>query len=467
MGWRITATSETASYLKKHGIKALEFGSFLGIREKYPFPPTLHPKTELMLTSSATKQRIDLVYDITYPYEKGTDIGGHTLLALAAKGNRAAAYSPEMMENLVISLEKGIPADELHRQTSQPVYAKLSCFYKNMAENTAGLNSLPLSNGENPYQVPAFMHAAPSGGSLSIPLFKRAAGPPPCFTNIADLDCILSAMCACAGALKKNKISLPYITIAAKHGNSCGICISASKTESITKALHGNPEAIWGGEVIVNFSLGRQEALLLKESIEREKKYGSRYWMLDVIAAPSLTPEALEILGSKGRRKIFTNSALLKPVLDKKTPSIRHIRGGILSQPPHTYVPLIQAAGRKTLPLIIAWTASWFSFHGGNEVAIASGNSLISSGGGPSTVMAAEQAVARAESLNHSLSGSVFAADAFFPFTDAPEILAGAGCVAGLAPSGGKNFSVVKKYLKEKKVKMVFVPEKFRGFIRH
>ena len=91
----------------------------------------------------------------------------------------------------------------------------------------------------------------------------------------------------------------------------------------------------------------------------------------------------------------------------------------------------------------------------------------MGSGGGPSTVDAALVAIMRAKDCGHNLKGSVFAADAFFPFIDAPQLLCDAGLKAGLVPRGGKRHKAVKDFFKEKGISVAYLPEEYRGFCRH
>ena len=117
--------------------------------------------------------------------------------------------------------------------------------------------------------------------------------------------------------------------------------------------------------------------------------------------------------------------------------------------------------------LITAWSVAYSSFHGGNEVTLAKDGKLIGVGGGPSTVEAAETAVNRALARGHDARGSVFAADAFFPFTDAPKILSEAGCTLGVVPAGGKKERLVKEFFRENNMRMIYLPPECRGFCRH
>ena len=117
--------------------------------------------------------------------------------------------------------------------------------------------------------------------------------------------------------------------------------------------------------------------------------------------------------------------------------------------------------------MVVAWAVAWHSNHGGNEVSLVKDYDLLAVGGGPSTVDAIATALQRANACGHDLAGSVFAADAFFPFTDAPEILAQAGCAYGIVPKGGKNFEMVKELFTRERIEVLFLPEEYRGFCRH
>ena len=153
----------------------------------------------------------------------------------------------------------------------------------------------------------------------------------------------------------------------------------------------------------------------------------------------------------------------------------RFVRGGFLRHPQNNFVFDVRktevAGSRLNRHIIdslnIVWSVAWSSNHGGNEVAIAKDSQLLSVGGGPSTVEAASAAVIKAQECGHNLENSVFAANAFFPFIDAPEILANAGLRVGIVPEGGKRESLVKKFFHEKRITMVYLPERYRGFSRH
>ena len=154
---------------------------------------------------------------------------------------------------------------------------------------------------------------------------------------------------------------------------------------------------------------------------------------------------------------------------------VRQLRGGFISQPPANYILDLKEVEWTNSPidresyfsLIIAWSAAFTSFHGGNETAIAKNGALLGVGGGPSTYDAASTAINRAKEYGHDVKGAVFGADAFFPFTDVPELLFEAGCIGGTIPAGGKGEKDVVKYFKEHKMFVGMIPEQYRGFCKH
>ncbi|GAB4353630.1 MAG: bifunctional phosphoribosylaminoimidazolecarboxamide formyltransferase/IMP cyclohydrolase [Candidatus Abyssubacteria bacterium] len=480
LGWEIVATKETYDLLTQEGIRAKNFCDFLKVEDKYPFPPTLHPDIELALTSDRG-QTIDLVYVTNYPLSVGNDVGGHTLLGLAAKGGRIVVYCKEDMRKVVDDLKQNnnICSSLLLKELCENTNAKIASHYASLVHDprkAKAVRTTSLLNGENPYQVPATHVHVEAEDPLSLGNFRQVSGVVPCFTNMADFDSILQAMCALHQAFADYYGRTPNLTIAAKHGNACGMGADwTSAAVSVGKALWGNARAIWGGEVITNFRVTREIAELLYASRAREEALGDKHWNLDVLVAPGFDASAIELLGRRKNLKVFENGALAAPKLSEGIWAYRMVRGGYLRQPPNNYVLDLSGfkVGSADLEasqidsLIIAWATAWFSSHGGNEVAIASDRKLLGVGGGPATVDACETAVNRAMACGHELGGSVFAADAFFPFTDGPEVLVNAGCVCGLAPGGGKNFPLIRAFFEDNDVRVYYLPEEIRGFCRH
>lgn len=482
LGWEIIATEETCAMLSKARIPTTSIETFTGIRENYGIPPTLHPKIEAALTGNQPDWRIDLVYDIPYPLDKGNDVGGHTLLALAVKGNRIPVMTNADMARVVNELKQnGEIAETLKSELITKANAHIASHYLNIlkqhrADGMIGTATQELLNGENPYQAPCHLFAAPDGEDpLSIHKFELVGNGVPCFTNIADLDCILQSLCLAQAAFDKKFGKSPYLAVAAKHGNPCGFAADwENPAAALEKTLFGNATAVWGGEFLCNFPITDALAEMLYESKQRKEKLGNGFWMLDVVAAPAFTENALTLLGKKKTRKLLQNAALKNPKVSDIAWNFRPIRGGFLRQPPAHYILDFDAVDSISNhseadcgSMILAWATAWSSNLGGNEIALTKNLQLIGSGGGPATTIAAFNAVTRAQEQGHSTRSSVFAADAFFPFVDGPEILAKVGCVGGLFPKGGKFEKEVLQYFQKQHVNVFLLPEQFRGFCRH
>lgn len=483
MGWDIIGSSETVELLSRHGLPVIDIAEFTGVSTNYGFPPTLHPKVEYALTGKQGPA-IDLVYVIPYPEAVGNDVGGRTLLALATKGCRIAVMNQDDMRAVISSLHisSDLP-EELRTNLADKVSYNLVVHYASLITGNDHYKAMcstfssKLMNGENPYQVPAaILEDCNTDDPLAIPQFERLSGELPCFTNIANLDCILTTLLMAAEAFRRNLGHVPHICIAAKHGNPCGLAVSFSTPEhAVEKALWGNPLAVWGGEIITNFAIDELLAATLHKSARRENELGNPFWMLDVIAAPDFSVTSREILGQRASRKLLKNIHLETLAPTSQRFQYRHIRGGLLQQPPADYVLDLNTCDRVSsafddtavADLIIAWAVAYSSNHGGNEIALAKAGALLSAGGGPSTVEAARMAVLRARDNGHSLDQAVFAADAFFPFTDAPEVLCNAGITRGLVPAGGKKEADVRSYFKAHATHVAYIPEQFRGFCRH
>jgi AICAR transformylase/IMP cyclohydrolase PurH len=127
-GWQIIASNKTGVFLEKHHIPIIKLSDFVNIHEDYGFSPTLHPKIEFNLTAEDPGQdKLDLVYIINYPLSQGNDVGGHTILALAAKGKRIPVSSLSDMEKVVAQIGKNgdITAD-FRQQLIKKAYLKVA-----------------------------------------------------------------------------------------------------------------------------------------------------------------------------------------------------------------------------------------------------------------------------------------------------------------------------------------------------
>ena len=159
-GYKLVATQETFEILKENQIECESIEEFLDIETfQVPFPPTLHPLIESYLTETAPKKRISLVYIQTYGLNKGIDVGGHTILALALKGNRIACCNHNQIQSAIELMletkkqEKDI-AGEINKNTANYLSRNLidyafTSFGKNIRGENPYQKGMVVSSGEN------------------------------------------------------------------------------------------------------------------------------------------------------------------------------------------------------------------------------------------------------------------------------------------------------------------------------
>jgi phosphoribosylaminoimidazolecarboxamide formyltransferase/IMP cyclohydrolase len=278
----------------------------------------------------------------------------------------------------------------------------------------------------------------------------------------------------------------PYIAIAVKHGNACGVGLGAKPMDALMKMIDGDVRAIHGGSIFTNFKIDEEEAeTLIHYSMKPEARR-----LLDTVTAPDFSNIAVEILArKKGKCRIVVNNNLgnLTPDdLDVKERS-RFIRDGFLTQPNYTFVPNFSDAiveGNKEIlkkenivsDLILAWAIG--STSNSNTITIVRDGKLIGNGvGQQDRVGAAKLAISRADDAASSLynsdskanlENSVAYSDSFFPFPDGPKVLIDRGVKIIFATSGSVNDTSVIESCKQQGVTLVLFPDKIaRGFAWH
>lgn len=336
--------------------------------------------------------------------------------------------------------------------------------------------------GENAWQTPAGVYTAnTSGDPLAIPeSFKLLTGENPSAINWFDLARSLQTATHIAAGFDLNFGKFPKIVIGVKHGNSCGVG-GIHETDSqlaIKNMLLGDPLAIFGGLVLLNFTVGDLEADLL---VHQLLKPGEKRRPLDGIAAPAFSEKAIEILSRKeGRCRLLVNPALAN--LDRNSldtgPIQRTLRRGFILEPNYTFIltkdhPLIKVYPESDRELvnwediILAWAIG--STSNSNTITIVDNGMLYGNGvGQQDRVACAELALWRSRRSEHNTTGATAYSDSFFPFPDGPMVLAEAGVKTIFTSSGSIRDQEVIAACLEKGVTLVMCPDAIcRGFAFH
>lgn len=515
LGWKIISSGGTAKYLSDAGISVTDVAEITGMPAILNHRvATLHPKIHGGLLALDTPEHlaelekykipwIDLVCADFYPLEEEikkagatrisviekTDIGGPAMIRSGAKGRRITICDSADRMKVVEWLKNGEPEREnfLNNLAAKAEaiisrYCAISANYHSNGEyeEIFGKKVSECVYGENAYQKPAILYEnLDRNDALSIYNWQLVAGSPLSYNNICDLDRMIQTMTHIVAGFEKNFGQVPKIALGAKHGNACGAGVSELNEDAIDKMLSGDLRAIFGGSVMLNFSVDEKIA---EELIHKYCEPSRR--LLDVVAAPSFSVEAVEILSrKKGKCRLLANPNIEKTGLSSLdiAKRFRYVRGGFLAQPNYTFVPEI-----KNADALLAWAIG--STSNSNTITLVKNGKLVGNGvGQQDRVGAAKLALLRADdaaefkgrSLREFLQGpslsekadlenAVAYSDSFFPFPDAVEVLINRGIKTIFSTSGSVNDEKIIEFCKIKGVSLIMLPDsEARGFYQH
>lgn len=462
-GIQLIASGGTARQLAAAGlpVTAVEeltgFPEILGGRVK-----TLHPAIHGPILARRTSEHldelaryglapIDLVVVNLYPFQQTVarpgielaeaieqiDIGGVALLRAAAKNHEAVTVvcDPADYDIVATAFSAGGPDEILRRRLALKAFrhtaeydAAIAAYLAERSEGVEGwrgegVGELPAvlrldlvqiqrnRYGENPHQQGGLY-----GYAGEEPPFEVLHGKEMSYNNWLDLD----------GAWQAAQ-DFPQPTVAIiKHGNPCGLASAPTLAVAYDKAFASDPVSAFGGIIAVNRPFDDELA----------RRLGDLF--AEVVAAPSFTREALDLLRKKKNLRIVRwTGTPLRPL------SVRSIFGGVLVQEvdqsqvdmnPATWriVSQRQPTPAQLADLAFAWRVA--RHVKSNAIVYVQDQATVGVGAGQmsrvdSVMVAGHKAGKRAQ-------GAVMASDAFFPFADGIEAAAAHGIAAVVQPGG-------------------------------
>ena len=464
LGFELVASGGTARTLEQAGSPVVQvdaitgFPEILGGRVK-----TLHPAVHGGILARRTPEHlaeleklgvapIDLVVCNLYPFVQTVsragvteaqaveeiDIGGVTLLRAAAKNFESVAVvcDPADYAGVLEGLRTGgIGAGERRRlawkafRHTAAYDAAIAAWLTGRVEPDQPLPSALnltadrvqlLRYGENPHQQGALYRWAGTS-----PLFEQLQGKELSYNNIVDLE---------AAWAMPQEFDRPAVAII-KHTNPSGLATADTLLDAYRQALACDPVSAYGSIIAANAEVDR--ALVAE--------IGSLF--VEVLVAPSYTPEALDWLGQhkKNCRVILANASMANASMtrpgDEKALVLRSVSGGLLAQTPDLngvderkwqVVTKRQPTESERASLAFAWLA--VKHVKSNAIVLVQGTATVGVGAGQmnrvdSVYLAVRRAGDRAR-------GTVMGSDAFFPFPDGIEAAAAAGVTACIQPGG-------------------------------
>ena len=464
LGVEIVSTGGTARELAGAGVSPRPIEDFTGFPEIMDGRvKTLHARlyagllarrdddAHLAAGSEQGIEQVDLVCVNLYPFEQtlargdaseteiieNIDIGGPTMIRAAAKnsGFAAVVVDPGDYEPLLTELREsdGRLSPDTRTRLAAKAFAYTARYdaaiagwfaartYQGFppAWNDAYEKISDLRYGENPHQSAAF-YARASASTHLLDGVRQLHGKELSFNNLLDLSSARELV---------EDFEEPACVIV-KHNNPCGCAVAATGQVAYERAFACDPQSAYGGVIAVNRPVDR----LFAEQLSKQ--------FIEVLLAPAIDPEALELLAEKKNVRLLELPEWPVPAteLDGKP-----VIGGLLLQTKD-----VVSETREQMRVMTAaapseeqWDDLLFAWRvcrrvRSNAIVIAAGGATIGIGAGQmSRVDSVRIAVEKAQAAQPELlAGSVLASDAFFPFPDGPQLAIDAGVTAIIQPGG-------------------------------
>ena len=459
LGWEIIATGGTQKLLEKEGVKTI------GISEVTGFPEildgrvkTLHPKVHggilarrdvpahMETLKENEVETIDLVCVNLYPFRQtiakegvtledaieNIDIGGPSMVRSAAKNWRDVTIvcNPSDYDTVLAELrENGKTSPETRLKLSAKAYthtAEYDACIATYMRKQAGLNEKlfleydlkqPLRYGENPHQSANF-YAALEPTPFSLAFATQIQGKELSYNNIQDANAALNVL---------RDFKEPFC-VALKHMNPCGAAVGKTIEEAWQAAYEADKVSIYGGIVGVNRELTAEVAR------------GMKPIFLEIVIAPSFTPEALEILSTKKNLRVMQVDMNYD---GSPVPQYVSVNGGLLVQQLDTQVEevsmdmcvtKVKPTEAQMADLNFGWKI--VKHVKSNAICVVRDGHTIGVGAGQTNrVGSAEIALEEAKAAGFT-EGLILSSDGFLPFDDTVALAAKYGVTAIVQPGG-------------------------------
>ena len=358
------------------------------------------------------------------------DIGGPAMIRAAAKNfaGVVVVVRPERYAEVLQALGDGGVPSAVRKRLAAEAFGHTAAYDAQIAAwmgaevdagaafpgelTITGTLAQPLRYGENPHQRAAFYRVGPDPGGLGSA--RQLQGPELSFNNIQD---------ASAAYQLVHEFSRPAAAII-KHMNPCGLAVGDTSADAYRRAYECDTVSAFGGVVALNQELDAETAVQVINV------------KTDVVIAPSVSAEALQVLGGRKYTRVLEAGPVRVLGLDLRT-----VPGGFLAQTwdqaGFDRAQCKVVTRREPTPaeweqLEFAWLAA--KHVKSNAIVLARDFSAVGVGAGQmSRVEATQIAVKRA---GPRAEGCVMASDAFFPFPDGLQEGIKAGITAVIQPGG-------------------------------
>lgn len=489
-GIEILSTGGTAKKLRDAGIEVIEVSDYTNSPEIMEGRvKTLHPKIHGGILAKRTDenhqqdmedndiQGIDMVVINLYPFintvhsganysecVENIDIGGPAMIRAAAKNHRfvAVVTDPQDYAQVLEEMEEndGGVSNNFREQLAFTAFSMTATYDSNIASwmaqqrnevaprrfSVSGTLKQKLRYGENPHQNAA-LYIVDDSLRPGAARATQVQGKELSFNNLNDTDAAFEIVA---------EFDEPTVAII-KHANPCGVATAENAVEAYKKALICDQTSAFGGIIGLNQPITADFA---KTVIER---------FVEVIIAPSIEAEAIEIFKQKSNIRVLTTGAM--PDRDEKRRIVQRVASGLLVQDadiitfdPDEYKVVTDREPTKQEMEDLNFAFTVAKHVKSNAIVYAKDGATVGIGAGQmsridSSRIAAWKAAEAAKDAGWDQSlahGSVVASDAFFPFADGLIAAAEAGATAIIQPGGSIRDEEVIEAANERGLAMVF-----------
>ena len=493
LGVKLLSTGGTAKLLADAGLPVTEVADHTGFPEMLDGRvKTLHPVIhggllarrdvpEHMASLQAHRiSTIDLLVVNLYPFEatvakpgctledaiENIDIGGPAMVRSAAKNWNDVAVLTDASQYAEVLAElqrDGQVGRETRFRLSVAAFNRISNYDAAISDYLSSLqpdgtrSEYPaqsngryvklqdLRYGENPHQTAAFYRELePAPGSLVTA--RQLQGKELSYNNIADADAAWECV---------KSFDTPACVIV-KHANPCGVALGAGPAEAYAKAFKTDPTSAFGGIIAFNREVDEAAA----QQVVRQ--------FVEVLIAPSYTPEALAVFAAKANTRVLQIALPLGGDTPwqqgRNAQDLKRVGGGLLVQTADNrqmqaselkVVTQVRPTEAQLADLLFAWKVA--KYVKSNAIVYCGGGMTLGVGAGQmSRVDSARIASIKAQTAGLSLQGSAVASDAFFPFRDGLDVVCDAGATCVIQPGGSVRDQEVIAAANERGIAMVF-----------
>ncbi|MDB1122729.1 bifunctional phosphoribosylaminoimidazolecarboxamide formyltransferase/IMP cyclohydrolase [Vibrio algarum] len=492
-GVDILSTGGTARLLAEQGIAVTEVSDYTGFPEMMDGRvKTLHPKVHGGVLGRRGQDDdimeqhgidpIDMVVVNLYPFAEtvakegctladaveNIDIGGPTMVRSAAKNHKdvAIVVNASDYDRVIAEMDSNDKSLTLETRFDLAIAAfEHTAAYDGMIANYFGTmvpsygenkegdeeSKFPrtfnqqfekkqdMRYGENSHQAAAFyVESNPEEASVSTA--RQIQGKALSYNNIADTDAALECV---------KEFAEPACVIV-KHANPCGVALGKDILEAYNRAYQTDPTSAFGGIIAFNQELDAETAQAI---VERQ--------FVEVIIAPSVSAEAIEIVATKKNLRLLECGEWTTKTTGF---DVKRVNGGLLVQDRDqgmvtkddlTIVSKRQPTEDELKDALFCWKVA--KYVKSNAIVYAKGDMTIGVGAGQmSRVYSAKIAGIKAADEGLEVPGSVMASDAFFPFRDGIDAAAEAGIKCVIQPGGSMRDNEVIEAADEHGMAMIF-----------